>query len=96
MKIKLSSEVSARTEVDGVTYAVAPLWYATGFSVEGVVAAIHNLGSSSIEYIQLSDIFGNEAEMRSAFVLGFSIIGTNKAKRIAQALLSSNQASLAS
>lgn len=95
MKIKLSEDVPARTEVDGVTYAIAPLWYASGFSVEGVVAAIHNLGSSSIEYIQLSDIFGDQAEMRSAFVSGFSIIGTNKAKRIAQALLSSNQALLA-
>ena len=96
MKIKISAEGSAKTEVDGVTYAVAPLWYASGFSTEGVVAAIHNLGSSSIEYIQLSDIFGSQAEMRSAFSAGFTVIGTNKAKRIAEALLESDQAEIAS
>jgi len=96
MKIKISDNTSAKTEVDGVTYAVAPLWYATGFSAEGVIGAIHHLGSSSIEYIQLSDIFGNQAQMRRAFATGFDIIGTNKAKRIALALVESEQAEVAS
>jgi len=94
MVIKISDDISAKTEVDGVTYAVAPLWYATGFSVEGVVGAVHHLGSSSIEYIQLSDIFGNQAAMRRAFSTGFTVIGTNKAKRIAQALVETKQAEL--
>ena len=95
MKIKISADASPKTEVDGVTYAIAPLWYATGFSAEGVISAIHHLGGSSIEYIQLSDIFGNQAEMRHAFVTGFSIIGTNKAKRIAISLVETKQAEVA-
>ena len=96
MKIKISADVSAKTEVDGVTYAIAPLWYATGFAAEGVIGAIHHLGSSSIEYIQLSDIFGNQADMRHAFAAGFDIIGTNKAKRIALSLVETKQAEVAS
>jgi len=96
MKIKISANVSAKTEVDDVTYAVAPLWYATGFSAEGVIGAIHHLGGSSIEYIQLSDIFGNQTEMRRAFAEGFDIIGTNKAKRVALSLVETKQAEVAS
>lgn len=96
MKIKLRDEPSAKTVVDDVTYAVAPLWYATGFSAEGVIGAIHHTGGSSIEYIQLSDIFGNQSEMRRAFTTGFTIVGTNKAKRIALALIESKQAEVTS
>lgn len=92
MNIKISPGVSPKTEVDGEMYAIAPLWYAVGFSTEGVMAAIHDLGGNQISYIPLSDIFGNEAELRHACATGFAIVGTNKAKRITHALLETKQA----
>lgn len=92
MKIKIIVDVPAKVEVDGTKYAVSPLWYDTQHSTEGVIGAVHRSSTSTIDYFVLSDPFEKQSDLHEAYASGFNLVETERARRIATALVAAGLA----
>jgi len=87
MRVKVKADRPAKIEIDGSSYAIAPLWYSTTTCTEGVVGAIHKTTSSSIDFYQLSMPFEKQSDLHSAFEHGFEVIDSKRVSDIVRELI---------